>query len=96
VARGLESLGIEVRLLDDAVVVVDFGSTVGMLCAIRSSLEGERELRQEADRRGMGFSALGSSYSHYDRGAFIDMLNDWGWTGKRAPPDWCTGEPRTD
>jgi hypothetical protein len=31
---------------------------------------------------------LGRYYDTYDRAAFIDALNDWGWTGEGSPPEW--------
>ena len=29
-------------------------------------------------------------YEEYDRDRFIELLNQWGWTGQGAPPDWYT------
>jgi hypothetical protein len=39
----------------------------------------------------MGWSALGPAYRRYDRDTFIEAPNDWGWTGRGAPPAWYTG-----
>jgi hypothetical protein len=67
-----------------------------MLCGVPPTEEGERELRQEAEAQGMGWSILGSAYLRYDRELFIDTLNDWGWCGEGDPPSWYTGEPWTN
>lgn len=71
-------LGIEVQALGD-VLVPNFGSNVGMLCALRRTQEGWEELRRDAEALGAGWSALGHSFVRYDREVFIDALNDWGW-----------------
>jgi hypothetical protein len=89
-------LEIDVRPRGDAVLVAEFGSDAGMLCAIPNSREGEDELRDRAESRGMGWSVLGPTYLRYDRDVFIDALNDWGWTGEGEPPSWYTGEPWTE
>jgi hypothetical protein len=88
-------LGIDVEVRDDAVIVRDFGGA-GMLCANRRSQAGIDDRRREAERLGMGWSALGPAYVDYDRATFIDALNDWGWAGRASPPSWYTGEPWTE
>ena len=37
-----------------------------------------------------------SQYERFDRGLFIDTLNDWGWFGTSAPPEWYSGRPWTN
>jgi hypothetical protein len=101
--RAAEDLGIRVSvegLLDDqrgvrltyAVLVEDFGSVEGMLLWPHDEpYPGQTEVATE---RGYGFSYLSPTYESYDRDAFIDALNDWGWSGAGKPPDWYTGDPR--
>jgi hypothetical protein len=86
-------LGIVVELRDDAVVVRDFGTAAGMLCAIRRSADGIRALQRDAAAAGMGWSALGPSFVAYDRELFVDALSDWGWSGTGPPPAWYAGDP---
>jgi hypothetical protein len=85
-----EDLGIGIRIEPEAVVVEDFGSKNGMLCAVTSEWQG---LRESAERRDMGWSALGDSYLSCDRDLFIDVLNDWGWATVGGAPAWYSGEP---
>jgi hypothetical protein len=85
--------GIKVEEVDGAVRVAEFGSKSGMLCAICETRGSQDELTREAKQRGMGWSALGTSYLTYDRELFVDTLNDWGWCASAAPPEWYSGEP---
>ena len=66
-----------------------------MLCAVRETSEGQRELRQQAVALGTRWSVLGPSFLEYDRDLFLGTLNDWGWFGVMAPPSWYSGEPWT-
>ena len=88
-----DDLALTVEQLGDAVVVRRFGRPRGMLCAIRRTPAGVRELQDESESRGMGGSALSESYLRYDRALFLDTLSDWGWCGEVTPPSWCSGEP---
>jgi len=36
-------------------------------------------------------SILFPVYRNYDRGRFIETLEDWGWFGEGSPPDWFRG-----
>jgi hypothetical protein len=90
-----DDLGIEVELLATAILVRDFGSPDGMLCAIRDTSEGQAELRRQAEALSAGCSVLGRSFLKYDRALFVDTLNDWGWCGARPAPPWYSGEPWT-
>lgn len=90
-----DDLGIEVELLAGAVFVRDFGSPAGMLCAVRETSERQAELRRQAEEFGAGWSVLGRSYLRYDRGLFVDTLNDWGWCGAGTPPPWYSGKTWT-
>ena len=81
-------LGIEVEPVGDGVLVANFGSGAGMLCALRRTAPAWQALRRAAEARGAGWSALGHSYLSYDRDLFIETLSDWGWFGEGPPPDW--------
>jgi hypothetical protein len=82
-------LGIEVEVIGDAVLLPDFGSRVGMVCALRRTPDGWEALRHEAEARGdAAWSALGHGFLRYDREVFIDALKDWGWFGNGRAPDW--------
>src|SRR6185437_5970466 len=79
-------LGVTIRQVGDAVLVSDFGSEGGMLCAVRRGEEEWSALRDEAEPLGAGSSSVGTTYLRYDRESYIDMLSDWGWCGGGAPP----------
>jgi hypothetical protein len=36
---------------------------------------------------------LGGGYDPYDRATFIEMLNDWDWTGDGDAPEWHVYNP---
>ncbi|MDP8908502.1 MAG: hypothetical protein M3N47_05135 [Chloroflexota bacterium] len=91
--RAADDLGIRVHSQGRAVRVLDFGSPHGMLCAIPSEGLSDQELRRDAEAAGCGWSVLSTFYCEYDREAYVDMLNDWQWTGEGEPPQWYTGEP---
>jgi hypothetical protein len=55
-------LGIDVEAVGDAVLVHDFGSPAGMLCALRRTEDGWEKLRRDAEAHGAGWSALGHTY----------------------------------
>jgi hypothetical protein len=63
-------LGIVVHEVGDAILVTQFGSSAGMLCAIRGTRDGQEQLRREAESRRAGWSALGRSYLRYERDLF--------------------------
>lgn len=86
--QAASDLGIEVETLGDAVLVANFGSPSGMICALRRTRDGWEELRRTAESREAGWSALGHSFLQYDREVFIEALCDWGWCGDGAPPAW--------
>lgn len=68
------------------VVVPDFGHTNGMAVfaePIHDAAFGERLVS-----KGLGYTWLSAYYGTYDRAAFIEMLEDWGWTGDGPPPEW--------
>jgi hypothetical protein len=88
-----EDLGVKVEEHGDAVVVREFGNSLGMLCSLA---EDGAAHKSDAKQLGMGYSLLGKSYVSYDRALFIDTLNDWGWYGQGDPPPWYTGEPWTE
>ena len=79
-------------------LIPDFGAVNGMVVLQGGVAEWEevRELLDAASKLGYGFSFLRDSYRRYDRGLFVDTLNDWGWrTETRAAPEWYSGEPWT-
>jgi hypothetical protein len=65
-----------------------------MLLALLTA-DGFREVQEEAESRGMAWSALGASYLRYDRAHFIETLNDWTWFSDNPPPPWYSGKPST-
>ena len=74
--------------------IPDFGSAAG---AVQLSAKNERRVRRALRGSGVWVSATGrKARLAYDRGYYIDMLNDWGWFGpKGRQPDWYTGAPWT-
>jgi hypothetical protein len=88
-----DDLGINVATGDDVVLVTQFGSSEGMLCALADSREDQLQLQGRAEARGARWSALSKSYLKYDRDLFIATLDDWGWSAEGDAPDWYTGEP---
>jgi len=64
------------------VLVHDFGSEQGML--LMESWSDEKA--QAARLLGYGFSCLGAGA--YDRSGFINVLQDWGWSGSSTAPAW--------
>ena len=87
-----KDLDIAVEELANRIHVVDFGSNAGMLCELAQTREDQLALRKDAEAMGAGYSGIGEWYLQYDRASYIEMLNDWGWTGEGDPPDWYTGE----
>lgn len=84
-------LGIRVDSHMHMVRVFEFGSRAGMLCAVNGTPNGRESLTEAADALGSGRSELGSTYRTYNRDSFIEVLNDWGWTGDGTPPGWYAG-----
>ncbi len=69
-----------------------FGRKTGTLICFRSH---EPETGHLPDSDNYSVSVLYESYASYDRGLFIDTLNDWQWCGEMPPPSWYTGQPWT-
>lgn len=70
------------------VQIKDFGGTKGTIVTLSPDTQDFKELQE------LGFycSALGESYSAYDRNLFIDTLNDWGFFGEaNKKPTWYSG-----
>lgn len=68
-------------------LVHEFGSPAGTLVATIA----EDLMRLERVSRPLGYfvSLLNpDAYRRYDRQLFIETLNDWGYFGSGAPPDW--------
>jgi hypothetical protein len=76
------------------VVIESFGDRNGMAVFDRPCYDKATGQALLAD--GFGYTHLGSGYESYKRASFIDMLDDWGWTGQGMPPPWYSGEPVTD
>ena len=89
-------LGIRVEPRADAVLVRDFGGQNGMLCALEEEGVSQEQLTRQADALRCGWSVLTPFYLKYNREAYVDMLNDWQWTGAGDPPAWYTGQSWTD
>lgn len=72
--------------------IAGFGAAPGTLAAVLGAQN--QGIRAFADSQGMSFSELSSAtYSRYDRAAFVEALDDWGWHGDPTEaPDWYTGE----
>jgi len=61
--------------------VPDFGSRQGAVA-----------MSEISQRKIAGWlSILFPVYRNYDRGRFIETLEDWGWFGEGSPPDWFRG-----
>lgn len=74
-------------------LVPQFGSPKGMLVIL--GLHYDRHIRA-AEQHGYGYSCFSEHSERYDRVSFIDVLNDWGWSGSPdAAPSWYSGEPWT-
>jgi RNAse (barnase) inhibitor barstar len=72
--------------------VPEFGGPYGAI-ALSNDLHPYRRI----EFAGRFFSFLGNTYRSYDRQAFIDMLDDWGWFGEKGKePDWYTGVTWTE
>lgn len=70
--------------------VAEFGSPRGMVLM----LEYDERLCRAAQEQGFGFSCFPEADEPYDRDTFVDILNDWGWSGPAGQsPWWYTGEP---
>jgi hypothetical protein len=51
------------------------------------------DARSAAEGHGYFVSVVSGSYESYERGLFVDTLNDWQWYGTGDPPEWYTGKP---
>jgi hypothetical protein len=74
------------------VLIKNFGGPKGAIVTSTDDTKDFKELQE------LGFycSALGDSYSSYDRSLFIDTLNDWGFFGEaNKKPTWYTGKSWT-
>ena len=68
----------------------DFGAVNGML--IFTNYSDLRPHAEEVVAAGYGYSTLSepSQGEHYDRARFVEMLQDWGWSGpEHLRPGWC-------
>jgi hypothetical protein len=66
----------------------DFGSASGV--AVLSL--GDRGDTTAVKATGCFVSKINPNvYGAYDREAFIEMLDDWGWFGHGDPPSWYSG-----
>lgn len=79
----VDEMRLEVPLL-----VEDFGAVNGMLIVPEYGLV--RAWRDQIGRAGYGFSVLEEPpTADYVRAEFVDLLTDWGWTGKPDErPEW--------
>ena len=67
----------------------DFGGPHGTLLLTRFDPESMDESVDDTDYYTSGLNP--ESYEPYRRDVYIETLNDWGWFGAGAPPDWFTG-----
>lgn len=85
-----------VRVTTDGAAIVDEKGCAHPLVAVIHDFGGgmyvfeqsDGSLMQLAFERGHGVTVLRSGYESYERATFIEALNDWGWTGDTAAPDW--------
>jgi len=76
------------RTIHAQLLVKSFGAEHGML--IVTDYELVRDATNDLLSHGYGFSTLTEPENdkEYDRDIVIDMLKDWGWSGKGKPPKW--------
>ncbi len=85
------SLRLRRRSVPYAALIREFGRPAGcVVAALGSEPSGFREASENA---GLFPSVLAASYAMFDRGLFVDTLNDWQWCGSGNPPEWYSGEP---
>jgi hypothetical protein len=66
--------------------IPDFGSPGGAFAISPRTRREVRPVLREAKR---WYSEMG--YTRYERGLFVEMLNDWGWFGPaHLQPSWYT------
>lgn len=97
--KAQHDLGIEVKTkltlrlktgTKDFIFIQDFGGPKG---TIVTSINDTKDFK-ELQKFGFYCSALGESYSTYNRMLFIDTLNDWGFFGElNKKPTWYKGQP---
>ena len=69
----------------DFLFIQDFGGPKG---TIATSIHDTKDFN-ELQELGFYCSALGNSYTTYDRALYTDTLNDWGFFGEvHRKPDW--------
>ena len=74
-------------------LVEGFGSSRGMLVITEQDYDPHV---RAAEKQGYGYSCMSEHTEPYDRQTFVEVLNDWGWTGSQEhQPPWYTGEPWT-
>lgn len=79
-------MDVQVELLDNCVLVTDFGGSSGTLCSVRRTEDEEKQPRRGAESRGAFCAVLSESYLAYDRELFRETLDNWGWFGQGPPP----------
>ena len=81
-------LPVDGQVLECVALVKNFGARVGML-VLDGGPERQhkvRDLLAEALDLGYGYSFM--DLGPYEREELIDVLDDWGWSGDHAAPDW--------
>lgn len=76
------------QCVDVEVFLPDFGGPDGTVGVGKANSDFLDQLKSRH-----WLSVLYESYRTFDRTLFIDTLNDWGWFGSGAPPEWFTGKP---
>ena len=75
------------RKISPILILRNFGAINGMIIVINYDLVAD--YLDEIEMMGYGFSTLNEpEYPNFERDSFIEMLRDWGWTGKDSPPLW--------
>ena len=67
----------------------DFGSEKGTLLTCRFDSDRVYEAAEATDYFQSALSP--HHYEPYRRSVFVAALNDWGWFGRSAAPDWFAG-----
>lgn len=90
------TLSVDEQEVQCIALIADFGAFNGMgvLQGGVAEWREARELLDAASKLGYGFSFVRDPYRRYDRGLFVDTLNDWGWRREtRVAAEWYSGEP---
>lgn len=74
--------------------IPDFGTPAGTVVFVAD--DNSTEVMALARERGLLHAELHDAYQRYDRGLFVETLDDWQWHGIGEPPGWYSGTPWTN